>query len=383
MRRFIETRRRLLFAAATALGLTGCGSGGNGDSPPPPPPPAPPRPYRLGVTRWPPDLTLDAVAAVDRFIADECDFVAPMLLGGVPWPEAFAGSPFSANLAAELAYRKPAGYRMLVSTTPLNANRSGMALYWGTAGEQQLPAPWNTLALNSAEVKTAFTNYARRIVDTMQPDVLAIGIEHNVLLTATPALWPALKELHRYVYDALKQQYPQLPVCFTIEALHLLGFATGSNATTQRTEVLDLLRHSDLVAISVYPHMSLGVPHPLPATFFDFAADLARDAGNKPIAISESGMTSRDTTVFGVTLRGTEAEQHDYMEKLLAAAERDRYSFVVNFASHDFEPLVARLPPDAQELAKVWVYTGLKHSDGAVKPVMDTWRSAKTRVLQP
>jgi hypothetical protein len=77
-----------------------------------------------------------------------------------------------------------------------------MALYCGMAAEQPLPAPWNTLAINSIEVKTAFTNYARRIVDTMQPDVLAIGIEHNVLLTSTPALWPALKELHRHVYDA-------------------------------------------------------------------------------------------------------------------------------------------------------------------------------------
>jgi hypothetical protein len=129
--------------------------------------------------------------------------------------------------------------------------------------------------------------------------------------------------------------------------------------------------------------MSLGVPRPLPATFFDFAGNLARDAGNKPIAISESGMTSRDTTVFGITLRGTEAEQRDYMEKLLATAQRDRYSFVVNFASHDFEPLVARLPPDAQELAKVWVYTGLKRSDGSVKPVIETWRNAKARPLQP
>ena len=55
-----------------------------------PNPPAPepagrgPRPFRLGVTRWPPDLTLDAVAQTEAFIRTNCDMAAPMFIDGVP-----------------------------------------------------------------------------------------------------------------------------------------------------------------------------------------------------------------------------------------------------------------------------------------------------------
>jgi hypothetical protein len=376
-------RRKFLSRAAGIAGglLAVCGGGSDSPTPAPPPPAPPPPPpasrsFRLGVTRWPPDLTLDAVAMVDQFVARDCDFVAPMLLGGVPWPEASAGTPFSAHLNAELAYRKSVDHRMLVSLGALDATRKAMAPYWGSTDNLPRPAPWDALALDSTEVKTAFTHYARRVVEAMQPDYLAIGIESNVLLTSTPALWPALKALHRHTFSELKRRFPQLPVCFTIEALHLLGLADGSDATAQRREVREVLAHSDLVAFSVYPHVSFAVPRPLPDGFFDFARDLALAVGNKPIAVSESGYTSRDTQVFNLTLRGTESDQRRHVELLLAAARRDRYAFVVNFASTDFEKLTAKLTGDAQQLANIWTWTGLQRSDGSAKPALEARRQS-------
>jgi len=364
-----SSRRRFVVATLAAATQVACGGGGSAE-------PANPatRSFRLGVTRWPPELTLAGIAAVDAFVGASCDFVAPMLLGGVPWPEALAGTAFATGLQNDLAYRPPAGRKMLVSIGALDDARARLAPYRGASDNLPLPAPFDTLPFDAPEVKAAYANFALRVVNAMQPDYLAIGIEANALLTNTPAAWPAYAALHRATYQAVKARYPALPVCFTIEALHFRGWATGADAAVQRREMLSLLDASDLVAWSVYPHMSFAVPRPLPDGFFDFLGELGRAAGGMPVAVSESGYTSRDVQVFALTLQGTPQDQERHVRLLLDAARRDRFSFVVNFAGIDFERLTAQLSGDAQQIANIWTYTGLQASDGSAKPALARWR---------
>lgn len=349
------------------------------EAPPPPAvsalPPQPHRGFRLGTTLWPPDLTVQAVDRVQSFIAENCDLTAQMLLGGVPWPEAYAGTLFSDNVMEKLSYRPPAGHKLFVSLESTDMRRRQMALYMGTSDNLPLPPPWNQLGFGAPEVQSAFANYALRVVEAMRPDYLAIGIESNILLTNSPADWPAYKAFHRHAYRMVKERHPDLPVCFTIEALHLMGLSDGADSARQRAEVLELLDASDMVAFSIYPHMSYDVPRPLPADFFDFARELSQAAGGKPIAIAESGFPSRDVRVFGLTLSGSYADQRRYMELLLQTAERDSFEFVVNFAGIDFERLTARLSGEVRELALIWTYTGLETDDGQAKPALEVWRS--------
>jgi hypothetical protein len=365
-----SNRRRFVVATLAAAAQAACGGGGGSAAPANPAT----RSFRLGVTRWPPELTLAGIAAVDAFVAANCDFVAPMLLGGVPWTEALSGAAFSTGVQNDLAYRPPAGKKMLVSIGALDDARARLAPYRGASDNQALPAPFDALPFDAPEVKTAFASFALRVVDAMQPDYLAIGIEANVLLTQTPAAWPAYLALHRATYQAVKARHPALPVCFTIEALHFRGWATGSDPVAQRREVLALLATSDLVAWSVYPHMSFAIPRPLPDGFFDFLGELGRAAGGKPVAVSESGYTSRNVQVFALTLQGTPQDQERHVNLLLDAARRDRFAFVVNFAGIDFERLTAQLTGDAQQIANIWTYTGLQASDGSAKPALARWR---------
>ena len=81
------------------------------------------------------------------------------------------------------------------------------------------------------------------------------------------------------------------------------------------------MQYSDLFAMSIYPHMSYDVPRPVPTDFFDFARQFG-----KPIAVSESGDTSRDVELkaFKLTLRGSEAGQQQFTQLLLQTAARDR-----------------------------------------------------------
>ena len=164
-----------------------------------------------------------------------------------------------------------------------------------------MPAAFRDLPFDAPKIKEAYTNFALRVIKAMRPDWFAIGIEPNVLLSKGAEAWPAYKALHRHVYERVKAQYPSLKVCFTIEAIHYLGKHNGSDADAQRREVLELLKHSDMVVFSVYPHMSWDVPRPLPDDFFRFARELSAAAGGKPIAIYAKAATPLAMSGWGLS----------------------------------------------------------------------------------
>ena len=338
------------------------------------------RPFRLGFTRWPADLTLAGVQMAERFAHTHGDIVSVMFIGGIPWQEALDGKPFSRDVESQLAYRPPAGVKTFVSISPLAQDRKSLAPYWGEKDNQPLPPAWAARAFDSPEVVKAYVAFVLRVVEAMRPDYLAVAIEANVCLSHDPARWRALKTLVREAYAAVKAKRPALPTFFTTEVLHYKKLASEAKGSAQEAEVADLLRHSDLFALSLYPHMSYDVPRPMPADFLDFAARLG-----KPVAVAESGMTSRDVELkaFKVTLRGSESDQRVYVERLLSVAQRDQYRFVVNFATTDYEKLCAKLPPPADDLARIWAYTGLQDADGKPKPALAVWDAARRRPLSP
>jgi hypothetical protein len=328
------------------------------------------RPFHLGFTRWPADLTWEGFQTAQDFAHAHGDIVSVMFIGGIPWPESLAGEAFSQDVEGNLSYRPPAGKKLFLSISPLNKDRSDVAPYWGDKDNLPLPEPWNRLQLNSPEVKKAYLAFTLRAVKAMQPDYLAIGIESNVLLSKDPAKWTQLKELHRDTYAAVKQQYPTLPVFFTTEVLHYKKLASEARNRDQEGEVADLMRQSDIFAMSVYPHMTYDLPRPIPTDLLDFATKFA-----KPIAVAECGMTAQDVELkaFGLTLRGSQADQKQWVELLLSTAARDRYEFVIQFATTDFERLCAKLPPPVDDLARIWAYTGLQTSDKVPKPALAVW----------
>jgi hypothetical protein len=354
-------------------------------APPPAPAPAPVKPappplpeYRgpatrsflMGFTAWPADLTADGVAVAKEFAHAHGDIVSVMFIGGIPWPEALDGKPYSKDVQENMSYRPPAGKKLFLSISPLNKDKRDLAPYWGDMDNQPLPRPWDKEPLNSPRVKRAFLNFVLRAVETMHPDYLAIGVESNVLLSRDPAKWRQLKELHRETYAAVKKMHKSLPVFFTTEVLHYKRLARDAKGADQEREVAELMRYSDLFAMSVYPHMSLELPRPIPGNFFDFATRF-----KKAIAVSESGMSSRNIELrsYATLLRGSETDQMRFTEFMLKTAARDRYEFVIHFATTDSEKLVARLQPPRDDLARIWAFTGLQTSDANPKPALAVW----------
>ena len=277
------------------------------------------RPFHLGFTRWPADLTMDGVLTAQNFAHQHGDIVSVMFIGGIPWPEALADQPFSQDVQNNLAYKPPQGKKLFLSISPLNRDRSDIGPYWGEKDNQPLPAAWSSYALNSSQVKKAYRNFVLRSVEAMHPDYLAIGIENNVLLSNSAEKWAQLLELHRETYQAVKEKFPELPVFFTTEVLHYKKLASAAKGSDQEAQVAKMMKYSDMFAMSIYPHMSFELPRPVPNDFFDFARQF-----HKPIAVAETGDTSRDVELkaYGITLRGSEAGQKRYITRLLERRRR-------------------------------------------------------------
>ena len=346
-------------------------------APKPAPQPPPPeyrgpatRPFLMGFTRWPADLTPEGFSLAQEFAHTHGDIVAVAFIGGIPWPEALDGKPFSKDVQENMSYRPPPGKKLFLSISPLDRDRRGLAPYWGDTDSQPLPPPWDKEPLNSARVKRAYLNFVLRGVETMRPDYLAIGVESNMLLSRDLNKWRQLKDLHRETYAAVKKAHKSLPVFFTTEVLHYKRLARDAKGSEQEKEVADLMRFSDLFVMSVYPHMSLEIPRPVPQTFLDFATRF-----KKPVAVSESGMSSRNVELrsYNTMLRGSDADQQQFTELLLKTAARDYYEFVINFATTDFERLVARMRPPLDDIARIWAYTGMQTGDRRLKPASAVW----------
>lgn len=343
-------------------------------APPPPPVPVvvgpPTRSFYMGFTLWPADLTDEGQRTAREFAYAHGDIVSVGLIGGIPWPEALEGKPFSKNVQDSLNYRPPAGKKLFLSISPLDKDRRVLASYWGDKDNLPLPKPWDKEPLNSPRVKKAYLNFVLRTVQTIKPDYLAIAVEANVLLTREPNKWRQFKELYRDSYRALKKSHPTLPVFFTTEVLHYKKLTKEAKGTNQEREVADLMKQSDLFAMSVYPHMTTELPRPIPANFFDFAPRF-----KKPVAVAESGMTSRNVTMrsYGLVLNGSDADQEQFTELLLKTAGRDKYEFVINFATTDFERLVIKLRPPQDDIARIWAFTGMQTGDQKPKPAQAYW----------
>ena len=324
----------------------------------------------MGFTRWPADLTANGLAIAQEFAHTHGDIVSVSFIGGIPWPEAHDGKPFSKDVQSNMSYRPPAGKKLFLSISPLNKDRRDLAPYWGDTDNQPLPKPWDKESLNSVRVKKAYLNFVLRAVETMRPDYLAIGVESNMLLSRDTQKWRQLKELQRDTYTAVKKIYQTLPVFFTTEVLHYKRLTRDAKGSEQEKEVAEMMRYSDFFAMSLYPHMSPEVPRPVPANFLDFATRF-----KKGIVVAESGMSSRnvDLKSYATTLLGSDADQQQFTELLLKTAARDNYEFVINFATTDFERLVAKLRPPLDDLARIWAFTGMQTSDRKLKPASAVW----------
>jgi hypothetical protein len=329
------------------------------------------RPYRMGFTAFPHDITPEAVAETRRFVQANADLIAHHI-EGVPWTEALREEPFSKELLGEYESKrsmKPPGAKVYLAISP---GRGDLKL--PDKGAAPLAPELKGKPYDDPLVEKAYLAYCRRSIDFFAPDYLAIGIEMNELLNAGADKWRAYVELHRYVYRELKKEHPQLQI-FASFTLHNMFKDPGRmlDAWAQ------LMPDNDLVAVSYYPFL-LGEP---PEKALQWLTEKF-DRFGKPYAFVETNEAG-DRLVLPqskIVIAGSPEKQAAYLRTLLALAQERRFEFVVLFIHRDYDALWDKIQATAPELFMAWRDCGLLDEQGRARPAYAVWREHFERPLQ-
>lgn len=340
--------------------------------------PASGRPFELGFTPFPYDISFEAVTWVYQTLPTDADLMVHHFDNGIPWPEALAGTPYSEHIRSDWNLRRtatPADMPIMVTITPINFARDGLAAYRGDADDMPLPAPWDSYNFDHPDVEKAFVNYARDIIAYFQPDYLLMGIEVNLLMKIRPDRWDAYMTLQRAAYATLKAEYPDLPIFVSLTGIDLLPGYTDVDSTLQAQALADVLPYTDWLGLSIYPYMTRFMTGLLPEDFFDDLAALT----DKPIAITETGYPAQDLAIrvgdVRIEMPSDDAKQADYIQRLLAAAQAHQFRLVINFVLRDYDALWRAIGA-REDLTIAWRDTGLYAEDGRERPALAAWRAA-------
>ena len=360
--------------------LFACGGSGGDD-------PAPPtaRSYAMGFTDFPNAESVAGLEDAYAVIARDADMAVMHMDEGVPWAEAWANVKYPQAYLDALQYKVnniPAGHVVYLALTPLNMERDGLARYRGANPNQDLTPPWDTYALNDANVIQAFTQYCLTMIDLFSPDYFAYAIEANILHTKNDAKWQEFVELAEKVYEQIKAAHRDLPVFITLQAE---DFHAAPLAQTTAIELI--LPYVDMIAVSSYPYMtqdgSLIDPSNIPGDYFSALADLAP---GKPFAIAETAWPAEDITDItdpaNVFVPADPAAQQLYVKRLLEDMDQLSATFVTLFFTRDFDDMWdnvlkddPNLTQEEKQLFRAWKDTGLYDGAGNPRVALDSWRA--------
>jgi len=331
----------------------------------------------MGFTAFPYDNTVDAQLDTFQEVTENGDIFLNHLDHGVPWDEALNDLPFPSEVQGTLEATKsglPPNTKILLTATPANQTRENLAEYWNNDGSHQsLPQFWQGKTFDDPDVISAYTKFCKRIIDEVQPDYFAYGIEVTATFRKGDTAFLQFLTMAEAVYASLKTDYPNLPVFLTFQ---------DRSFNNTRQELLEItkmfLPYSDYIAISTYPFLDYqnlkrdADPSLFPDTWLD---DFRNLDITKPFAISETGFCAEDMVIdnLGIHVKATSAWQSDYVTKLFNQANELDAEFVAWFVYRDYDNLY-NATPNPPDIFKVWRDNGLLDGEGNKRPAHATWQ---------
>ncbi len=329
--------------------------------------------FYLGFTPFPYDITQSAVLYVYDKIRSDANIISHHFDDGIPWPEALSGTDYHQNIIADWQFRlgnTPATHKILVSVTPINIDRNGLAPYKAEQGNLPLPAPWDTVSFNNPYVKTAYLNYCNKVIDFFNPDYFCFGIEVNLLMVNSPGKWNAYMKLQKYIFTQLSTSHPNLIIFVSFAGMDLIPGYTSSNDADQSLAFQQAISYSDYYGISLYPFLSTFTTDTIPSDMFTKLFSLS----NKTTVFTETGYPAQSFSIFGGTIQfnGTQEKQDNYFKQLFNAAEKRGVKFIIDFVLRDYDDLW-REAGSPDDISKVWRDTGLYDENGIPRLAHETW----------
>ncbi len=338
------------------------------------------RSFYMGFTAFPNDLTQQALDETFQNVIQNGDVLLVHFDNGIPWNEALNNLPFPTEIQSVINQSinaVTANHKIVLTTSATDLSRANLAKYWNDNGtHQELPTPWDTYDFDDPDIIEAYINYCKRIIDAIQPDYFAYGIEVNPNFIESSDKFNAYLILADTVYNELKQVYPSLPIFLTFQDQ---SFNKNKDELHRLTKIL--LDYSDMIAVSTYPFWQFGfsTQDANPSLFTDNWLKEMRDlAPNKPFAVSETGFIAEDLIMDDilVNIKGTEQWQADYVQKLCTEANKLDAEFILWFVYRDYDLLYDALP-NPPSYFKIWKDNGLLDGTGNKRTAYSTWDTWK------
>ena len=230
------------------------------------------------------------------------------------------------------------------------------------------------------EIRSAFKNYALRLVREFQPRYIGLASEINTYMDAHPDDVENYLSLYHETYGAIKAEAPetQVFVTFQWDDLNNLGpFQDGAAFDTKWEQMEAFEPNLDVWAISSYL-----------CFFFDELADVPSDYyatllthTKKPIAVAEGGCSSVSLDIQS----GSPRHQIDYLHTVNDQLGGDRLAFWIYLIYNDLnmESFAPQMEANgAGENIDGLTYfstIGLTEIDGSPKPVLAVWDEIRGR----
>ena len=345
----------------------------------------PARPYRLGFSALPAELS-DA-AYLDAFDL-AANYGEVLLLQRPPsWADFLPGAVLSEALRdATIAERSAVAERGLLLMLALDpfdaADRGRLAA---------LPPGFEGESLAHPDLRQAFIAEAKYIALNYRPAYLVLGTEVNVAFERNPDGYEAFVDAYREAYQAVKAASPETLVLVSFQYEQLLGLIPWEPPHVPRWELVDdFTGANDLFAITTYPSFAFAVARKVPPLYYSqigdhvqgplavVSAGYASAAGRRgvqgPLAVVSAGYASAAGRE-GLN-SSTPAEQRRFLQRLLRDADELGVTLLVWFAGRD--PAFVTEPP-FDLLASI----GLRTADDRPKEAWPAWAEAAARPYDP
>lgn len=327
------------------------------------------RQFYLGFTPTPYDITAESVEVTYSLLYNHSDIVVHHFDSGVPWVEAYEGTPYHDKILWDIHQRVShlTGSKIYLALTPIDQSRTYMGGHWHSEGNQPRPGEWATKEFNDPMVIEAYLNFCDYMIEQFNPEYLAYGIEVNMLATSNPEAFEKYMVFLEEVYPALKSKYPDLPVFLTFQTEYYY-----LNPETQEPAIERLLPFTDYIALSSYPFMAYTDPATLPDDYFQHLYDLSPE---KPYCIAETGFPSHNTTIeeLYATIPGKSEWQTQYVQYLFNSSEYMEAEFIAWFVMIDYDATWEYLKEKVDPIYRLWIETGLIDENLQPKPALILW----------
>lgn len=326
-----------------------------------------PRPFEMGLSYLPSELTDESYAEAFQRAADAGEVV--LIRRAPPWEELLASDSFPSRQATrETTQREVA----LIDEHNLDVfvavDATGIADETGQLAG--LPPEAAGADFSDPRLRRAFLTYAQYVTVNYRPKYLALGLEVNRYFAQDPEGFGHFVSLYEEAYDRVKALSPETLIFPAFQMEELAGLLPVDNPLPPQWQLIPRLEAKmDLLAVSSYPGLAFSRPDGIPD---DYYTQLAARSSH-PIAIVETGYASERSSASGPG--GGEADQAAFLRRVLADAQELDITLVVWFLGQD--PVFAGEPP--LDLVQ---HIGLLRQDGSAKPAWDIWAEAAARPLE-